>query len=90
MLLKSEFLPLPRQCDGWLPGQIADMLACSHPSPQHNPGESSSIVILVVLELVLSRPFLRTLPQQQGCCAMASCVHVWLSITSLLLRRGCS
>ena len=79
VLPESEFLPLPRQSDAWQIASslnVADMLACSYPSPQHDPGESSNFVVIVVLELVLECPFLRTLPVkgQEGWRAMASCV----------------
>ena len=55
-----EFLPLPRQRS-----QMADMLACSNPSPQHDPGESGRSVIIIVLELVLGCPVLWTLHGQE-------------------------
>ena len=80
VLPESQFLPLPRQEYNYEESFLkTDMLACSYPSPQHNPGESSKIVIVVVLELVLCRPFLRTMPGQEGWCAM-TCRR----------RRGCS
>ena len=52
--------------------QMADMLACSHPTSQHDPGKSERPVIYVIFGLVLKPPFLRTLPGQEGWCAMAS------------------
>ncbi len=74
VLPESGFLPLPRQGDDWQiasSSDVADMLACSYPSSQHDPGESSKLVVLVSLELVLECPFLRTLPGQENWCAMA-------------------
>ena len=58
-----QYLSLRRKSDVRR-SQVADMLACSYPSPQHDPGESSNSVIPVVLEIVLSGPFLKTLPGQ--------------------------
>ena len=58
-----QYLPSRRQSDVRR-SPVADMLACSYPSPQHDPGESSDPVIPVVLEMVLSGPFLKTLPGQ--------------------------
>ena len=59
LLPEGKFLPLPGQFGAPIsagrPG-MADMLACSYPSPQHNPGESSQLAICAVLELVLSCP----------------------------------
>ena len=77
VLPDSNFLPLPRQnYDYKESGCIfseSDMLACSYPSPQHASGTISNLVILIVLELLLSCLLLRTLPGQEGWCAMASC-----------------
>ena len=66
-----DFLPLPKQIVYEQRSQTADMLACSHPTFQHDPGLSSRPVIYVVFGLVLKPPFLRTLPGQEGWCAMA-------------------
>ena len=51
VLPESEFLPLPRQDYDYEESTFVqtDMLACSYPSPQHDPGESSKLVCVHLL-----------------------------------------
>ena len=74
VLPKSKFLPLPRQNYSYMElghvFRVTDMLACSSPSPQHDQGD---VLSRLVIGSVLSSPFLKSLPGQQGWCAMASC-----------------
>ena len=49
VLKESEFLALPGQRDSrWT---YHSVVACSYPSPQHNPGKSSKLANVTVLQL---------------------------------------